>query len=71
MLLRQRPDRFYAYPEHVPMWPIGWLRRLLWKLGFDPLTVYERLRQVDHEREYWKAHVETPPMHSAGGASDG
>ena len=48
MLLRQDPDSSYAYPDHR-----GWFRKLLWKLGFDSLTVYERLKQTDKEREYW------------------
>jgi len=49
MHLRQKPDGFYAYPEHHNTW-----RRLLWRLGFDPLTIRERLAQVDSERIYWK-----------------
>ncbi len=47
MLLRQKSGGFYAHPN-------GLIRRLLWKLGFDPLTVYERLKQVDTERANWK-----------------
>jgi hypothetical protein len=57
MLLRQRADGFYAYFDHV-RGPVGVLRRLLHRLGFDPLTVYERLRQVDTEREFWKARCQ-------------
>ncbi|MFG1794160.1 hypothetical protein [Nocardia sp. NPDC049149] len=49
MFQRQQPGAFYAYPEHRPVW-----RRILWRLGYDPLTVRERLRQVDTERQYWK-----------------
>ncbi len=51
--LRQDPAAFDAYPEHVSgirgMW-----KRLLWRMGFDPLTVRQRLEQVDIERRYWK-----------------
>ncbi len=51
--LRQDPAAFYVYPEHVSgirgMW-----KRLLWRMGFDPLTVRQRLEQVDIERRYWK-----------------
>ena len=36
-----------------------WWRKTLWELGFDPLTIYERLRQVDIEREYWREIVDT------------
>jgi len=50
MLRRQHVDEFHAYPEGR-----SWMRRLLWRLGFDPLTVYERLAQVRHEAAYWKA----------------
>lgn len=46
---RQRLDGFYAYPENLNVW-----RRLLWHLGFDPLTVRERSRQYDIERSEWK-----------------
>lgn len=53
MLRRKRPGKFYAYPEHRSMF-----RRMLWHLGFDPLTVRERLRQVDTERLYWKDLVD-------------
>ena len=53
MLRRQKPGESHVYPEHRKGIG-GILRRLLWKLGFDPLTVYERLGQVDYEREYWK-----------------
>lgn len=53
MLRRQKPEGFYAYPDHYKGLS-GVIRRLLWELGFDHLTVYERLRQVDTERAYWK-----------------
>lgn len=53
MIQRKQPGRFYAYPDHL-FGIGGWTRRLLWKLGFDPLTVRERLEQVEVEREYWK-----------------
>jgi len=49
MIRRQDPDGFYAYPDHRPWWS-----RLLWRMGFDPLTVRERLAQVDVERAAWK-----------------
>lgn len=52
MLLRQEEGQFYSYPEEAHGVK-GVLRRLVWKLGFDPLTVYERLAQVDIERKYW------------------
>ena len=48
MLRRQKSGEFHNYPEHR-----GVMRRLLWRLGFDPLTVYERLAQVRHERDYY------------------
>ena len=56
---RQRPNGTYAYPEHRSLW-----RRLLWRLGCDPLTVRERLAVVRSEVEYWKgevAHYEEQP----------
>jgi len=49
MLRRQKPGEFHNYPEHRSI-----IRRLLWRLGFDPLTVYERLNQVRTEAEYWR-----------------
>lgn len=52
MLLRQKADGCYSYPEHR-RGVGGVIRRILWKLGFDPLTVYERLHQADTERKYW------------------
>ena len=52
MLRRQKAGESHVYPEHRKG-VSGVIRRLLWKLGFDPLTVYERLAQVDIEREYW------------------
>jgi hypothetical protein len=54
MIQRQKKDGWYAYPDHHPMLPFGWLRRLAWKAGVDPLTTRERLKQVDIERAYWK-----------------
>lgn len=53
MLRRQKPGEWHAYPEHRHGLG-GVVRRLLWRLGFDPLTVYERLAQVTHEREGYK-----------------
>jgi hypothetical protein len=53
MLLRQRPDGFYAYPEHRHG-VSGAVRRILWRLGFDPLTARERLAQVEQERDEYK-----------------
>jgi hypothetical protein len=58
MLLRQKRGGSYAYPEHHHG-VTSVVRRLLWRLGFDPLTVYERLAQVDRERAYWKSRSET------------
>lgn len=49
MLRRQKPGEFHNYPEHRSIF-----RRMLWRLGFDPLTVYERLEQVRAEREDYK-----------------
>lgn len=46
---RKRPGGFYAYPEDASLW-----RRLLWRLGFDPLTRKERLAQVRREAADWK-----------------
>jgi len=46
---RQHPDGFYAYPEHRSLW-----RRLLWRRGFDPLTIRERLAQVRRENLDWQ-----------------
>ena len=57
MLRRQHPGEFHAYPSHRHGLS-GIVRRVLWKLGFDPLTVYERLRQVDVERQFWKERAE-------------
>jgi hypothetical protein len=53
MLRRQHPGEFHAYPDHHHGLG-GVVRRALWRLGFDPLTVYERLTQVTRERDYWK-----------------
>lgn len=47
--LRKDPDAFYAYPAHLSPW-----RWLLWRLGFDPLTLRERLAQVRREAADWK-----------------
>ena len=58
MIQRQKEDGWYAYPDHHKMLPWGWLRRLAWKAGFDPLTTRERLAQVDRERAYWKEAAE-------------
>ena len=49
----ERQDGFYNYPEHLSPW-----RRLLWRLGFDPLTTRERLAQVRTEAAYWKQQAE-------------
>ena len=51
--LRKKADGFYAYPEHVSGARGAW-KRLLWRLGFDPLTVRQRLRQVEREAADWK-----------------
>jgi hypothetical protein len=59
MLRRQKPGEFHNYPEHIRGLG-GVVRRLLWRLGFDPLTVYERLAQIDVERRYWKQETEVP-----------
>jgi len=53
MIRRQHEGEFHAYPEHRHGLD-GMARRLLWRLGFDPLTVYERLAQVRVENAYWK-----------------
>lgn len=58
MLRRQKPGELHVYPEHRKGIG-GVIRRLLWKLGFDPLTVYERLEQTDVERKYWQEKAET------------
>jgi len=50
---RKQPGAFYAYPEHVRGLRGKW-KRLLWRLGFDPLTVRERLVQVRREADDWK-----------------
>ncbi len=55
--LRKRVGMFYAYPEHVKGIR-GVVKRAWWQLGFDPLTIRQRLVQVDIEREYWKGLVE-------------
>lgn len=62
MFLRQRLGGFYAYPDHHHGLS-GIARRLLWRLGLDPLTVYERLAQVYRERDYWRdlVHRERTP----------
>lgn len=51
--LRKHPGGFYAFPSHV-RGPRGAWKRLLWRLGFDPLTVRQRLRQVRREAADWK-----------------
>ena len=51
--LRKDPGGFYAYPEHYHGLRGIW-KRLLWRRGFDPLTIRQRLRQVDTERADWK-----------------
>ena len=53
MLRRQKDGEFHNYPEHRHGFS-GVVRRLLWRLGFDPLTVYERLDQVRRERDDYK-----------------
>jgi hypothetical protein len=53
MLRRQQPGEWHNYPEHRRGLD-GAVRRLLWRLGFDPLTVYERLAQVRRERDDWR-----------------
>jgi hypothetical protein len=53
MLRRQKPGEFHNYPEHRSI-----CRRALWRLGFDPLTVYERLEQVRAEAKYWESKAE-------------
>ncbi len=53
MIQRQRAGRTYPEPGRKP--GLGNLvRRWMWRHGFDPLTVRERLAQVDLEREAWK-----------------
>ena len=59
MLRRQKPGEFHNYPEHRSIF-----RRLLWRLGFDPLTVYERLSQVRHERDYYANRAEEAELRS-------
>ena len=49
MIHRQTPNGHYTYPSHRPWWS-----KLLWRLGFDPLTTRERLAQVQRENEDWK-----------------
>lgn len=51
--LRKSPDHFYAYPEHYHGLRGVW-KRLLWWMGFDPLTVRQRLAQVRREADDWK-----------------
>lgn len=51
--MRQRPELFYAKPEHVRGIRGVW-KRVLWRLGFDPLTVRQRLAQVRQEAEDWQ-----------------
>jgi hypothetical protein len=59
MLRRQKPGEFHNYPEHRSI-----IRRLMWTLGFDPLTVYERLEQVRAEAEYWEGKAEEAALRS-------
>lgn len=54
MYRRMKPGRFHSYPEHEPMLPLGWWHRLLWKLGFDPLSDGRRVKQLLVERDDWK-----------------
>lgn len=53
MIQRKQPGCTYAYPVRGPGL-VNLARRALWHLGFDPLTVRERLSQVEVERAYWK-----------------
>lgn len=53
MHLRQDPDGFYACPDHYSGLRGAW-KRTLWRLGYDPLTIRQRLAQVDVERQHWK-----------------
>ncbi len=46
---RQQLGAFYAYPEHRSRWS-----RLLWRLGFDPLSRQERINQMRVEIVDWK-----------------
>lgn len=66
MFRRQRKEGFYTYPDHK-----GRLRRLLWRLGFDPLTVYERLDQTEIERNYYKQQFELASTHPSFVVYDG
>lgn len=50
MLRRQHEGESHSYPEHRHG-PGGVVHRLVWRLGFDPLTAYERLAQVRAEAE--------------------
>ena len=63
MLRRQKPGEWHAYPEHRHGFS-GVVRRLLWRLGFDPLTVYERLDQVRRERDYYANRMEEAELRS-------
>jgi hypothetical protein len=49
-----RPEGFYAYPENGSLW-----RRLLWRRGFDPLTVSERLTMTRVERDHYRDLLHT------------
>lgn len=53
--LRKQPGGFYAYPdsERFPGLRGVW-KKLLWRLGFDPLTVRQRLAQVRREAADWQ-----------------
>lgn len=59
MLRRQKPGEFYNHPEHLSV-----VRRMLWRLGFDPLTVYERLEEVRSERDWYANALEEAQLHS-------
>lgn len=52
MLRLQKKGEYYPYPKCHKGFG-GLVRRLLWRLGIDPLTVYERLSQVEFERDHW------------------
>ena len=69
MLRRQHAGEFHAYPEHRTGGG-GVLRRVLWRLGFDPLTVYERLAQVRQEAADWKRWLYEYAIEKRAGITD-
>jgi hypothetical protein len=51
--IRKQPGYTYLYPSHVRGVRGVWMR-MWWRLGFDPLTLRQRLIQIQREADDWK-----------------